>query len=216
MDVLEASLRKCHVVGWSRLTTLYTARYDHASVELNGGLWVTGGLDGRNRLSSTEMVHGDGSVVHGAAIPSKRYGHCMVDLLDGRIMLIGGYPTFNEVWFYYLSSGSFVRGPSLKQGRYGHACTVFRSPMYHKRYCVLVAGGWYLDELRTVEVLDFSTPSAVWTESEYGFILIILMINAFNYSNDYFVYSNDRFFSFIVIIIGYVFCHYITLTSHMT
>ena len=58
--------------SWSLLSSLTTARYHHASVELNGGLWVTGGLDGRNRLSSTEMVHGDRSVVHGAAIPSKR------------------------------------------------------------------------------------------------------------------------------------------------
>ena len=28
----------------------------------------------------------------------------------------------------------------------------------------------------SVEVLDFSTPSAVWTESEYGSILIIIII----------------------------------------
>ena len=29
----------------------------------------------------------------------------------------------------------------------------------------------------SVEVLDFSTPSAVWTESEYGLILIIIIID---------------------------------------
>ena len=91
--------------GWSLLSSLHTARYWHASVELDGGLWVTGGSVGRNTLSSTEMVYGDGSVVHGPDLPSLRHGHCMVDLLDGRIMLIGGVPTYisNEVWFYHPS-----------------------------------------------------------------------------------------------------------------
>ena len=151
---------------WSLLSSLFTARYFHASVELDGGLWVTGGSDnGGDYLSSTEMVHRDGSVVRGPPLPSARYWHCTVNLFDGRIMIIGGSPTRNEVWFYHSSNRSFVRGPPLKQGRFTHACTVFRSHLHQLR--VLVAGGADGAQVQSVEVLDFSTPSAVWTECEY-------------------------------------------------
>ena len=134
---------------------------------------MTGGAPYAGKsLSSTEIVYGDGSVVRGPPLPSARFGHCMVDLLDGRIMLIGGDST-NEVWFYYPANRSFVRGPSLKLVRRFHTCAVFQSRIHQLRYCVLVAGisGEDLqgDWVPRVEVLDFSTPSSVWTESEYDF-----------------------------------------------
>ena len=94
--------------------------------------------------------------MRGAPLPSG-----MVNLIDGWIMLIGGSQTYNEVWFYHLSNRSIIQGPPFKQGRLFHACTIFQSHMHHKRYSVLVAGEWYL----SMEVLDFSPPSAVWTES---------------------------------------------------
>ena len=180
---------------WSFLSSLHTARIYHASVELDGGLWVTGGGHGSNDLSSTEMVHEDGSVVQGPPLPSARQAHCMVDLLDGRIMLIGGYGgrlNSNEVLFYHPSNRSFVRGPSLKKGRRYHACTVFQSHRHQLRYIVLVAGGY--DNLRSVEVLDFSTPSAVWNESEFGLILIIIsMSNLFIYFKHSFILMPESF-----------------------
>ena len=129
---------------------------------------MTGGYDWRgNRLGSTEIVRGDGSVVQGPPLPSARAAHCMVDLLDERIMLIGGSPTLDEVLIYHPSSRSFLRGPSLKRVRYGHACVLFTSSMHQKRPFVLVAGGYSSGESRSVEILDFTNPSAVWTESEY-------------------------------------------------
>ena len=153
---------------------------------------MTGGVGGDN-LSSTEMVYGNGSVVRGPPLPSKRYGHCMVDLLDGRIMIIGGYPTsLDETWFYYPSNGSFVQGPPLKKGREQHACTVFQSSMH--QLSVLVAGGYNGSQIRSVEVLNLSNPSAAWMESEYGLILIIIsMFNLFIYFNYSFILMPDSF-----------------------
>ena len=52
--------------SWSLPSSLHTARGYHASVELDGGLWVTGGYDRRNDLSSTDMMDRNGSVVRGS------------------------------------------------------------------------------------------------------------------------------------------------------
>ena len=49
---------------------------------------MTGGVGERDELSSTAMVQGNGSVLHGPDLPSKGAWYCMLDLLDGRIMLI--------------------------------------------------------------------------------------------------------------------------------
>ena len=44
-------------------------------------------------LASTEMVKQDGTISYGTPLPAARYGHCMVTLHDGRVMILGGYPT---------------------------------------------------------------------------------------------------------------------------
>ena len=125
---------------------------------------MTGGYSARGReLSSTEFIYVNGSVIQGPELPKGRYGHCMVDLRDGRYMIIGGNPTRKEVLIYHQSNMSFARGPSLLVGRYFHACAVINSPLYGIR--VMVAGGWG-PEIRSVEILDFSSTSSVWQESE--------------------------------------------------
>ena len=44
-------------------------------------------------LASTELVSQDGTISYGTPLPAARYGHCMVTLHDGRVMILGGYPT---------------------------------------------------------------------------------------------------------------------------
>ena len=90
--------------SWSQHANLNAARYYHASINVKDGVWFTGGLGWRGTtgwkfglstnlfepLTSTEIVYSNGSVVRGPDMPYYKYRHCMVDLLDGRIMFIGG------------------------------------------------------------------------------------------------------------------------------
>ena len=40
-------------------------------------------------LASTELVKQDGTISVGTPLPAARYGHCMVTLRDGKVMILG-------------------------------------------------------------------------------------------------------------------------------
>ena len=103
-------------------------------------------------------------MVHGPDLPSARTGHCMVNLEDGRIMIIGGRPTYKDVLIYHQSSGSFEHTARLSVGRTLPACTQFHSPMHGMRPVIIVAGGVYGGRpfVHSAEVLDFTRSSTVW------------------------------------------------------
>ena len=165
--------------SWRFLNKLHTSRQFHAAVPFKDGLWVSGGMSFDTsstgaELTSTEFVHVNGSIRRGPNLPGReRVGHCAVDLLDGRAMIIGGI--FNlfgsngkEVLIYHSSNDSFTSGPPSLDGRVGHSCVLFRSPKHDDRLVVLVAGSVNnFDEDITSEVLDFTQPSAVWEPCEY-------------------------------------------------
>ena len=157
---------------WIYLTSLGSESAHHASIEVQGSLWVTGGGDGRFRYGTTQFVNANGSVLLGPYLPvgkEGREGHCMVDLGDGRVMLTGGKPTFYDVSIYESLTRSFARGPSFEIARSFHTCAVFHSPLHGLRPVVLVAGGndEYGAVHRSVQVLDFTDTSAVWQDCEY-------------------------------------------------
>jgi len=160
---------------WKLLTKMHTERAGHTSVVHKNALWVIGGLNEQERfLKSTEWVFLNGTVEKGPDLPEERGGHCMVDLRDGRFMIIGGlmdnphgppHGTTN-VLIYNSYDASFTYGPSLREARAQQACTLFQSPKHNQRWVVLVVGGrHYSDEGdATSEVLDFTVPNAVWEE----------------------------------------------------
>jgi len=152
--------------SWKHLAVLSTARYIHAIVEVKGrGLWVTGGITFGDSLKSTEFIHADGTVEQGPDLPSSRIGHCMVDLQNGKYMIIGGLggQPKSEVLIYDPASNSFVRAPDLLIGNV--VCTLFRSPMHNLRPVVLV--NWGSGEKNSKSrsfILDYTSPSSSWLE----------------------------------------------------
>ena len=94
----------------------------------------------------------------------------MVDLHDGRFMIIGGSNRKREektVLMYHASNSSFTSGPSLRTARWYAACTLFQSSKHNQRWVVLAVGGERNPEGATSEVLDFTIPNAVWEECKY-------------------------------------------------
>ena len=170
---LQCLFHDLHTDSWKRYASLTTSRFWHASVPFKDSLWFSGGLGNypRELLSSTEFVYGDGSVVQGPALPTARRNHCVVDLLDGRSMIIGGSPTFNEAIIYHHVNHSFTRGPRLLYSRMDHACTLYRSPLHGNRNVVLVSGGLdnndFPKPIKSTEVLDFTNNTANWEKCEY-------------------------------------------------
>ena len=81
--------------GWSELSRMKQGRYYSASIPIDGGMIVTGGLDchGRN-LKSSEIVLSDGSAVRdGPELPEPRSGHCLAYDKKNNVFFItgGGY-----------------------------------------------------------------------------------------------------------------------------
>ena len=63
-----------------------TGRDFGASVQLNGKLFVMGGIGGKNILSSTEVISLDGSASQpGTELPFPRSRHCIVKLSTGKV-----------------------------------------------------------------------------------------------------------------------------------
>ena len=153
---------------WKQHATMNQARYLHASVVIDNSLWVTGGVyqagNGLDTFKSTEFVRGDGTVTMGPDLPTARSGHCMVTLHDGKVMIIGGYPTSRDVLVFDQSNSEFTTGPSTLEKRSYIACTIFNSPLHGNRPIVLAAGGY--DVSVRAEIFDYTITNE-WQTSMY-------------------------------------------------
>ena len=148
---------------WKQHAIMNHARDVPASVVLDKSLWVTGGWGG-SRLKSTEFVRGDGTVTMGPDLPTARSGHCMVTLHDGKVMIIGGNPTYQDVLVFDQSNNGFTTGPSTLEKRSSSACTLFNSPLHGNRPIVLAAGGY--DVSVRAEIFDYTITNE-WQTSMY-------------------------------------------------
>ena len=124
-------------------------------------LWVTGGESGSD-LDSTELIHPNGTVTNGPSLPAGRQGHCMVNLPDGRILIIGAESPSSlskNVLFFDPVDNSFTPGPSVLFDSAHAACTLFYSPLHGNRPVVFVAK-------QTAEIYDYTKTNA-WEQSKY-------------------------------------------------
>jgi len=105
-------------------------------------------------------------VTAGISLPYAVYGHCVVTLNDGRVMILGGYDgssSLRKVLIFDSTYGTFSDAPDMLNTRYGHGCASFQSPLHNHREVVLAAGG---DRRDQVELLDYQTEGSNWEESK--------------------------------------------------
>jgi len=147
--------------AWQLHANMTSKRSYSASALIKEALWVTGGYDGSNFLASSELIYPNGTVTSGPNLPAARFGHCMVNLHDGKVMILGGtsgtprYPLIFDP-----ADNSFTNGPSLLYDRSYAGCSLFLSPLHDNRPVVLAAGG---QEQATAEVLDYTNANS-WEE----------------------------------------------------
>ncbi len=110
------------------------ARWGAASIVIHDGntLWVTGGTNGRNDLSSTEFITLTDGSGPGPDLPVPVRSHCLVELDADRIMLIGGVSSSGGetrskgTWIFHMNTLEWTMGPDLRIGRRYHSCGIVR------------------------------------------------------------------------------------------
>ena len=149
--------------SWKWHSSMTSKRFGHANTVVKNALFITGGHDGRSRLATTEYIYANGTVQSGPNLPEARSSHCGVTLHDGKVMILGGYPTslHRNVIIMDPADNSFSTGPSMSYARPSAACTLFHSPLHNGRPVVLAAGG---SGQATAEVYDY-TNSNQWETS---------------------------------------------------
>ena len=143
--------------SWKFHSNMKTKRDSHASTALKNSLFITGGTsrDANGILASSEYVYANGTVESGPDMPVARYGHCMVTLHDGKVMIVGAdepYSQIKNVMIYDAFDNSYTNGPSLIHGRRFAGCALFNSALHNGRPVVLAAGGYDA----TAEVFDYT------------------------------------------------------------
>ena len=162
---------------WNFVAKMKSAR--ESVVHISGRLWAVGGYvsdhgSTRRLTAKTEFIHLDGTVEQGPDLPFALTSTCMVTLHDGRIMLLGGRVNGDvnkKVVIFDPNSNTFSDGPTLLRNRFGHACTLFYSPMHSNRPVILITGGFGSgpgDPLGwSSELLDYTQHNATWVQGNF-------------------------------------------------
>ena len=158
--------KDCHILKnntWSILANLQEGKSSAGSIAIGDSLWVTGGFKPGSFLYSSDFVFLNGTSKKGPNLPQARNFHCMLQLDEKRVMLIGSDGNGKKSTVNYnLENNTFTEGPKLNEERPWSGCTVFKSPMHDGRPVALVVGGIYSKAKKTSEILDFTKPENEW------------------------------------------------------
>ena len=165
---------ECHVYqqgqGWTLLSRMAQARSYSASIPIQGGMLVTGGYDGSNRLKTSQIVKLDGSAVtDGPEIPEVRAGHCMTsDKEEDAFFLLGGadgnYDATSTVWqLEYNKDFILKKTTNMNKRRFNLGCAIFRSDQHGSRPLLVAAGsGAFGNGGNSCEFWDFTQSDSQW------------------------------------------------------
>ena len=133
-------------------------RSSAASLNIDANtIWISGGFDGYNDLSSSEFITVEGSM-EGPELPMPLRAHKMVAINNELTMIIGGrsYGSFfAETYYYNHSDEQWIDGPNMNQARYVHAAGIITDEATEERL-VVVTGGFDvngIDTLKSTELL---------------------------------------------------------------
>ena len=159
----------CFTLNNSKFTEvevkLQTERSSASAVVLpNGELWIQGGWDGNNRLSTTETISLEGSQT-GMELEKGIYGHCSMMINATTAFITGGWrgSSTKETYFVDIHNWKWTKGPQMEEARAAHGCVLF---MHNNHNYALVAGGFNSDYLSSTEILDLDSGILEWTKGK--------------------------------------------------
>ena len=109
---------------------LQTKRSSASAVVLpNGELWIQGGWDGKNLLSTSETMSLQGSQP-GMELEKGISGHCSMMINATTAFITGGYTGSysKETYFINIHNWKLTKGPKMEEARYYHGWVTSRSP----------------------------------------------------------------------------------------
>ena len=143
---------------------LQTERNGASAVVLpNGELWIQGGHDGNNRLSTTETISLEGSQT-GMELEKGIGAHCSMMINATTAFITGGFTGSwtKETYFVDIHNWKWTKGPQMEEARAWHGCAVF---MHNNHNYALVSGGEY-PYLSSTEILDLDSGLMEWTKGK--------------------------------------------------
>ncbi len=166
---------------------LSAARNELASVLMPGGktIWVTGGRDylGSAMFTATDYISWETSspiVSPGPDLPFRITGHCMINLDDKAVLLIGGIKvsdfngeeyTSDQTWLFNLTSENWIRTEvALKHARANLVCGLIKESdpqSEFDRFYLLLVGGLITPSAGvtdTIEQMEISLQGDVVTD----------------------------------------------------
>ena len=142
--------------GWQEFASMKDKRNLAAGIVYNKKLHVFGGSDGSQYLQSSEIISEDGGVIDGPDLPTAVGGHAITAINSTVSILSGGNTNVNyassQTWFYNHETVTFSSGPTLLEGRYGHASATIVDKVTKAKIPV-VTGGWDGDYMDSTEFL---------------------------------------------------------------
>ena len=113
-------------------------------------------------LNIVEILTTSGWEVFTPSLPFAINAHCMVSLPYFGAMVIGGVTNgtyFGGTFIITNDNPLWTSGPSLKLARQYHACSRITNNSWNPKYSTIVVGGFNVNYLDSVEILDDNTNS---------------------------------------------------------
>jgi len=157
-DGLTSSCYLLTARGYKDIPGLLNKRYSAASIVTPQGWWVTGGHDGDQGLTSTELWSNNQWQEH-LRLPEPMWGHCMTWVNNSHILITGGQTGNWDVSgssYLYSEGAGFTKVENMKTPRADHGCLVINENL------VFVAGGFSNNRsLKETEYLNLT--SLTWS-----------------------------------------------------
>ena len=161
------------------LTKMLSKRYEADSLIIGEKyLWVSGGNDGSNTLSSSEHIEIESTL--GPELPTALEGHKMININDSFTLFIGGLASGKEkrtTYYFKHEMSDWFDGPSLKNGRRYHAVGTVTDKITLKKIVVVTGGLAKEGALKSVEILMENSWSSgkntlIWKAQKTHFTLV--------------------------------------------
>lgn len=127
----------------------------------NNEVWIAGGFNGNEYLSSIEIFKDGKWTKSSVELPGKVYQHCIVKIDENRVLLTGGRFEFELKGIlksvFLFENNRWEKKQNMKEARIEHSCAVLEGKK------VIVSGGFNGDNyLSSSEIYDPATNT--WTE----------------------------------------------------
>lgn len=145
-----------------------------SAIVLPSKMWIHGGSRGLRDLkecfNDSCFITNDGKMTAGPDLPTTLAAHASI-LVNDEVVIVGGRETLNRcsnrTLIFKASDLSFVKqGPRLNHERQHPSITKFSSLNHEGREVIMVAGGFWMSTLLSVEIWDYTQPNSTWEESK--------------------------------------------------